>query len=223
MPSQPDQQVHNAVFDTGSGYILAMLNCPLGANTLRRLISSVTQTSDPRDHEHGIKILKEKAAHGIVLLENGNETVNCFMFAFGLVPWQSAIDVRYYAAHPDTWLDHDCLIGFIDHLKRERHLEPVAIVDADQGDVVVYYEENKPVHAAMIELNDRLVSKWGVGNVWQHALWEVPEAYGSSAEVFRQLRIERFELAFFEYMLTRPDELPDWMADMARRAVGTES
>jgi cell wall-associated NlpC family hydrolase len=63
--------------------------------------------------------------------------------------------------------------------------------EARKGDLVFYFNDNGRVsHAGVIVGNNRVESKWGVGHLYQHALFEVPESYGTKVRLFRKLDLE---------------------------------
>lgn len=64
--------------------------------------------------------------------------------------------------------------------------EPVA----SAGDLVMYFNGCAFKHVGILQGNARVVSKWGEGHLYEHALWEVPESYGDSVRFFRPLSYE---------------------------------
>ncbi|MBZ5532394.1 MAG: hypothetical protein LAO20_13265 [Acidobacteriia bacterium] len=60
--------------------------------------------------------------------------------------------------------------------------------DAREGDIVLYFnEEERFKHAGLLGANGRVVSKWGIGHLYQHELFEVPESYGTTVRFFKGL------------------------------------
>jgi hypothetical protein len=60
--------------------------------------------------------------------------------------------------------------------------------DARKGDIVLYFnEEGRFKHAGLLGSNRRVVSKWGIGHLYQHELFEVPESYGTTVRFFKGL------------------------------------
>lgn len=63
--------------------------------------------------------------------------------------------------------------------------------EAREGDIVVYFNEpGRFKHAGRILENGRVVSKWGIGNLYEHEVSEVPESYGNIVRFFRGLFYE---------------------------------
>jgi len=46
------------------------------------------------------------------------------------------------------------------------------------------------MHAGLAQTNLRVISKWGIGHLYEHELWDVPESYGTSIRFFKQLPCE---------------------------------
>ena len=47
--------------------------------------------------------------------------------------------------------------------------------------IVIYFHENSAMHFGKIE-QDKVVSKWGIGLVWEHPVFEVPFSYGNEVK-----------------------------------------
>ena len=54
------------------------------------------------------------------------------------------------------------------------------------------------MHAGLVA-GQRVRSKWGIGNLWEHAIWEVPTSYGETAERFTIADVGALEPAFEAY------------------------
>ena len=67
-------------------------------------------------------------------------------------------------------------------------LEEVSQRDRQSGDIVVYFGlDGRFKHAGLATGNGRVLSKWGIGHLYEHGLLEVPESYGSEIRLFRGL------------------------------------
>jgi hypothetical protein len=67
------------------------------------------------------------------------------------------------------------------------YLTEVSEAQAAAGDLVMYFNEGNFKHIGILQEDARVVSKWGEGHLYEHALWEVPESYGESVRFFRPL------------------------------------
>jgi hypothetical protein len=74
---------------------------------------------------------------------------------------------------------------------------------AREGDIVFYFsDDGRFKHAARMLGNGRVVSKWGIGHLYEHEIFEVPESYGSTVRFFRGLSYEEA----FEYFVRFAEE-----------------
>lgn len=74
----------------------------------------------------------------------------------------------------------------------------VTPADAREGDLVFYFGDDEQFkHAGLSRTNGRLMSKWGIGHLYEHGVFEVPESYGTKVRFFRKLS---YDLAFGHFM-----------------------
>jgi hypothetical protein len=67
-------------------------------------------------------------------------------------------------------------------------LDEIAPVGARDGDLVVYFNgEGRFKHVGLNFGKARVLSKWGMGHLFEHGLFEVPESYGTNVRFFREL------------------------------------
>jgi hypothetical protein len=57
-------------------------------------------------------------------------------------------------------------------------LVPRAPESVVSNDLIVYLDNGVFRHVGRIAEPDRVLSKWGTGHLYQHAVWEVPASYG---------------------------------------------
>lgn len=70
-------------------------------------------------------------------------------------------------------------------------LAEVNQADVHEGDLVFYFgDDGRFQHAGMCVTDGRVVSKWGIGHLYEHGLFEVPESYGTKVRFFRKLSYE---------------------------------
>jgi hypothetical protein len=66
---------------------------------------------------------------------------------------------------------------------------------AQEGETLFYFREGKFKHAGLWRRNRRVLSKWGVGHLYDHGLFEVPMSYGTDISFYkRQSYKDVFEL-----------------------------
>ncbi|MDD4980938.1 MAG: hypothetical protein PHC54_06715 [Candidatus Omnitrophica bacterium] len=74
------------------------------------------------------------------------------------------------------------------------------------GDIIIYFDQDKPVHSGKIYLN-KIVSKWGLANLWEHDIFEVPISYGNEVRVFASIQRSLSINAFIEFSKTKESSL----------------
>jgi hypothetical protein len=62
--------------------------------------------------------------------------------------------------------------------------------NVSSGDLSFYFDQGQFRHAAMLLARDRVISKWGIGQLVEHGLFEVPDSYGSEVRFFLRLPYE---------------------------------
>jgi hypothetical protein len=71
--------------------------------------------------------------------------------------------------------------------------------DPDPGDIILYFREGSPAHAGIIVGEGRVVSKWGIGNLYEHNVYEVPEKYGQEIRYYQPVTVHTALEHFLEY------------------------
>lgn len=123
--------------------------------------------------------LAKEIPHSIELVRNppplSISRYNCFEFAFGL-----AGDPRVHVLSEN--LSHACCNSeFAASLARSL-LAPVA--PPSTGDLILYHYDQQITHAGVMT-DGLIISKWGIGQLWRHGIFEVPAQYGSAVSFHR--------------------------------------
>ena len=170
-------------------------------HALRQALDEITNLPDteiPR-HPEMIEALREQHGHTIHPAidpdhaELGLPTYTCFMHAFRLA--RSEIAYRIASCLPSTFPGSD----FVDYLAHTRLREKPS---GATGDVVVYWADGRPSHAGVLR-DGRVVSKWGIGQLWDHLVFEVPAKYGDRTRYFEPVDQRESEHAFIEFARER--------------------
>lgn len=125
-----------------------------------------------------IAALLAESPHGIRLLEsaqpvpNGEHPRTCHAYTFDLME----VTLRRNS-------DGDFIVPsaeFVAHMidggtERDTPTE---------GDVLVYYDQGEIQHSGRWRAG-RVHSKWGIGHIWSHDVFETPATYGCRVRVFR--------------------------------------
>ena len=171
---------------------------------LRRLLNEITRS--PRD-EHPARIgqLGTVHQHGIKLaLATDTPTTppdkyTCFMHAFDLVNSRPVIEIaRTFAVGENETYPTGAFVAYL----VDRHLSEILHEEAQNGDIVVYSCAAGIAHAGKFS-GGKVISKWGTGLLWEHAVDEVPSAYGDDVSFFHAPPWPIAEQAFVAYARQR--------------------
>ena len=82
-----------------------------------------------------------------------------------------------------------------------------ALLLDSSGNLLTYSNELKITHIGKIDILGRVISKWGIGHLYEHAIYEVPISYGD--QVRRYSLIENISIFwYFEaYLKNRYEKL----------------
>jgi hypothetical protein len=164
----------------------------MNSNTeLRKTLQEIT-LNHPSAHP---RLMHERTAnHSIKMLSAvGNDLrYNCVMFALGAVSNQQYIDLI-------NQLPDDCEIHadtkFLQYLIEQGQLIPDAY-----GNLIIYSNDERITHIGKIDSIERVISKWGVGHLYDHAILEVPEDYGNHYINYRLNDTFDFMSSFAKYL-----------------------
>lgn len=158
-----------------------------GDAELRRSLDVASKLKVVSDYRAQLATLKAQYGHTISMLSVGSGWIhrfNCFAYALGV--WEHDTYIRAVDASADSAIVNS---SFLQQMIREGALAEVALLDVEEGDIVVYFDKDGVTHAAKIvspATPMMLQSKWGGNEIHQHALWEVPASYGDCVRIFRQ-------------------------------------
>lgn len=158
---------------------------------MRTRLLEITENGAPSSHGRLIEALRKETGHSIRVLTapGDNLRFNCVMYAFGIETDQEY--VRLVRAcplrvHADT--------AFVQFLIEDRTI--VEQVDPQDGLLAVYFDDNGVRHIGRLSSESRVVSKWGMGHLYEHSPLEVPQNYGNVVRSFsavdRSTVLDRF-------------------------------
>jgi hypothetical protein len=85
---------------------------------------------------------------------------------------------------------------FVDQLVQKGLL--VELAKQEDDDILIYFRDGWPRHAGKTK-GEMVISKWGLGHVWRHGVFEVPASYGSEVRVFQRVDGATAANWFFQY------------------------
>lgn len=144
---------------------------------LRDALDLLTQSMFAATFEHRWKLIMDLGRHRLARVKVGipDNRYNCFSYALRLYDrpdYQKLVDGT--KERPKALVDSEFVDTLIEEgLLRLHEGEPAA------GDIVLYSNEEKRQHAALVVAADGLCrSKWGPGELYEHGVWELPASYG---------------------------------------------
>jgi len=151
---------------------------------LRKQLQIMTEVPDPSQHPKRLEAIRHECPHTIRVLDWPLPIARytCLVFALGFAgsPDYEAIasrgfNVVFAGREFVRWLlDRDALFE-------------VPEAEAKNGDLVLYFDHDGYMHAGLVRGDGRIASKWGVGHLYEHDLWDLPESYGATVRFFQQL------------------------------------
>jgi hypothetical protein len=109
----------------------------------------------------------------------GPNQFTCFMHALELAPPPSLVAA--------IMLQFDGVIPGAEFIKQLIRLEwLIRVAEPEDGDILIYFDGDSPKHAG--KSKDGIVeSKWGLGHIWRHPIFEVPSSYGNRVQTFQRV------------------------------------
>ena len=179
-----------------------------GDSKLRARLDTIT-SSPPDEQLTAIEELRAEFSHSIVLREGANSShipFNCYEFAFDIA---GAPAVNIILTEGDAKKNEKLAVtdDFVSGLLREVLAErtPDSVTD---GDIIIYFDNNTPTHAGKVK-KGRVVSKWGTGHLWEHAIYEVPLSYGNRHKFFLPVDRDDILVRFIQYAKAHGSDYED--------------
>ena len=155
---------------------------------LRKKLEEMTHVDDVSRHPALLAILTRECPNTVIVLNSVHpiRRYTCVMHVFDFA------DKPDYAAIATSGLGKIFAAGdFVHWLLDHDHLVEVAQSEARADDIALYFSEaGRFKHAGRTLEDGRIVSKWGIGHLYEHEVLEVPESYGNSVRFFRGLSYE---------------------------------
>lgn len=139
------------------------------------------------EHTHSILLIKE-AIPG----DPSTFQYTCHMYTFDLIGLSEVEKIA--AEHEDIFPGSD----YVEFMITNKYLREKTWEEAKDGDVIIYFDNGKPSHSGKIYRN-RIISKWGLANTWEHDIYEVPISYGEQFKIYSSIEQDSSLQAFIEY------------------------
>ena len=134
--------------------------------------------------------------HSIVLknISPAERKYNCFAYAFDLMHSTKYTEIAPIGVFANS--------EFVEFLINNEILKEIEWGKENDGDIIIYFDKGKPKHAGKI-YSGRIISKWGVGHLWEHDIYDVPINYGNKCRIFTRISKDISIAAFIEYAKTK--------------------
>jgi hypothetical protein len=109
-------------------------------------------------------------------MDSSKINYNCYAFAFDLIDSEEYRNrtLRLKNVFPNSVFCHYLVSNFLNE-KEQKELK--------QGDYIIYFKDEVPSHAGKI-FEQKILSKWGTGNLWLHDIYEVPSSFGDDVKFY---------------------------------------
>ncbi len=172
---------------------------------LRSELQAITQ-KHPTVHPLLVDELKKRYPHSIsIVCDSQGQPLrvlaSCYEHAFELTQFEGYEDISLcdYQEGLDRFIANSV---FVRHLMEQGILREHSV--PLEGALVLYFDNDKPVHAGLMKSASRVSSKWGSGHLWEHELWEVPSSYGDDVRFFERPDPREVFAAFKSWLPTQP-------------------
>jgi hypothetical protein len=164
--------------------------------SLRERLHEISEAVAPHEHNAAVVALADEYPHSISVVPSihPNGAFTCLMHVFGFTGQQ-----KYLAVAQIPPCDVFAGRPFAHWLLQKRILDEVAGQDAQNGDLVLYFDSHDVFQHAGLLRGDRVESKWGTQGLYEHGFFEVPSTYGNTLGFFKQLPYEEAIEWFYDF------------------------
>ena len=154
---------------------------------LRKELQTVTEVQDVAQHPALLAEVTRECPNSVRITESLHpiERYTCLMHVMDFTEKPEYIAIARYGlgrVFAGTEFAH--------WLIERGLLTEVLQSEVRDGDLVVYFSEGSFKHVGLWRPNGRVLSKWGVGHLCDHELFEVPTSYGTDVRFYKRLPYE---------------------------------
>ncbi len=149
--------------------------------TLREKLFEMTENVPLQEHPAHIESLRSETNHSIVVVKSEHpiERYTCGVHAFYLVEDPTYRKIATFGLGR-TFAGPDFVMFLLEHqLLAQRHHASVL-----PNDLILYFDNGVFRHVGRMKTSCRILSKWGIGHLYEHTVWEVPSRYGNEVRYF---------------------------------------
>lgn len=164
--------------------------------SLRTELQNLTLISDVHQHRDLLERLSKKIPNSIRILKSPHpiDRYTCFVYAFEFTNDHRYFDIASFGlgrvfASPD----------FVKYMIEKKYLSEIDCATVANGNLIIYCRDGNITHGGKFGENGRVVSKWGIGHLYEHDILEVPEGYGNEFRCYKEISTEKALNYFREY------------------------
>ena len=164
---------------------------------LRQKLNEIAENGNPSSHSRLIDALRAQHPHAIkALVHDTQYGFTCVMHALGIVDDQEYVRMAL-SCPSDVFASTEFVHFLIDggYLIEKSPPEP--------GLLIAYFDNGRVRHIGRMLSDSRVESKWGMGNLYEHELFEVPMSYGSDVRYFAPLPSDQAVKLFAKFALSK--------------------
>lgn len=150
---------------------------------LRKRLNQITD-ENVGIHLSLFKKLKSEIEISIQVIDSEHpiDRYQCIIYVFGFVEDREYLKIARHGLG-NVFAGKD----FVKFLLDRNYLDEINKSEADENDIVLYFNNDGIEHAGKVETNKRVISKWGNGHLIEHEVFEVPEKYGDFVRYYKYL------------------------------------
>lgn len=161
---------------------------------LRKALQRITNEHHIRDHMKEIEKLRAQFKHQVYLEREPPRKYNysCFEYALGVYDDHDYIKIKLML------LDRNIENVFVNSSFIKYLIQNQILTEGDA--IILYFNDDNPSHAGIIETEEIVISKWGNGNIYRHPIDEVPITYGCKQVNYKYSSETSLLVHFKEYL-----------------------
>lgn len=166
----------------------------------QRLEEMTVHGGEPVDHRNLLSSISSDCPNTIQSLNSKlpESCYTCGMYVFDFSGNEEYIRIASFGAS-EVYAGR----AFFEWLLENHLLQEINEAEANENDLIMYFDNGRWRHVGFWKLNGRVESKWGAGLLYNHGLWEVPTQYGGSVRFFRSLASASAMALFLRFALSR--------------------
>lgn len=163
---------------------------------LRKQLSIMTQNENVANHEAILTSITEGLPNSIRVLPSKVplDRYTCIVHVFDFTEKPEYVDIAKFGTGRVFGSTE-----FVHWMLDRGELEEIQSQECQKGDIILYFATGKVAHGGLVSTNSRVVSKWGMGLLCKHEVFEIPATYGADVRYFQRPPYETVYDLFCQY------------------------